>query len=131
MVDDSGRDLKDYKFMCFNGKVKCLFVASERYTGNGVNIDYYDANWNKMNITKEGSINSNKEMKKPYTFERMIEFSEILSKDIPFVRIDFYEINRKLYFGEITLYPDSGFKQFYPNYYNELLGSWIQLNGEN
>ena len=57
----------------------------------------------------------------------MIELSKELSKDIPFLRVDFYEIKGKVYFGELTFYPGSGMEEFRPYKYDEILGSWINL----
>jgi hypothetical protein len=127
MVDESGTELKDYKLMCFNGKVKCIFVCLNRNTQAGLNIDVYDTDWNLMPFGRPHHPNSGKEIPKPKTFNKMIEFAEKLAKDIPFVRIDFYERNGALYFGEITFYPGSGFEKFDPESYDELLGSWIDL----
>ena len=50
MVDESGTELKDYKFMCFNGEVKCLFVGLNRYTPGGLNVDFYDMDWNLCHL---------------------------------------------------------------------------------
>jgi len=67
------------------------------------------------------------EIKKPENYTEMVELAEKLSENIKFVRIDFYEINGKVYFGEITFYPGSGFEEFEPEKYDYLLGSWIKL----
>lgn len=126
MLDESGTDLKDYKFMCFNGEVKCSFVCLNRNSPNGLNVDFYDMKWNPMPFQRHykssGSITP-----RPKNFDKMVEFSRKLSKDIPFVRVDFYEINGQLYFGELTFYPGSGFEEFTPESYDYLLGSWIEL----
>lgn len=126
MVDESGIELKDYKFMCFNGIPKCLFVVSNRHLNSGMNIDFYDMNWNIMPF-KRRYPNSGNIIPKPKSFEKMVEFAKLLSENIPFVRVDFYDINGQLYFGEITFYPGSGYEEFTPEFYDELLGSWIKL----
>ena len=126
MVDESGTELKDYKFMCFNGKVKCSFVCLNRYLPTGLNVDFYDMDWNPMpferHYPRSGTI-----IPKPKTFDKMVRFAEKLSKDIPFVRVDFYEINGQLYFGELTFSPGSGYEEFTPESYDYLLGSWLGL----
>jgi len=126
MVDESGIELKDYKFMCFNGKAKCMFVCLNRFSPNGLNVDFYDMDWNPMpferHYRRSGTI-----IPKPKNFDKMVTFAEKLSEGIPFVRVDFYEANGKLYFGELTLYPGSGFEEFTPESYDYLLGSWIEL----
>jgi len=124
MVDESGIELKDYKFMCFNGQVKCLFVCLNRNSSNGLNVDFYDMDWNPMPFERHYS-SSGTTIPKPKNFDMMVEFAKKLSKDIPFVRVDFYETNGQLYFGELTFYPGSGYEEFKPESYDYLLGSWI------
>lgn len=126
MVDDSGVELKDYKFMCFNGEVKCLFVCLNRNSPNGLNVDFYDLEWNPMPFERKYK-NSGQKIEKPKNFNKMIELAKELSKDIPFLRVDFYEIQGKVYFGELTFYPGSGMEEFRPYEYDEILGSWIKL----
>lgn len=126
MVDESGIELKDYKFMCFNGEVKCLFVCLNRNSPNGLNVDFYDLNWNPMPFERHYT-RSGEKIKKPKNFNKMIELAQILSKDIPFVRVDFYEIEGKVYFGELTFYPGSGLEAFSPIKYDKILGGWINL----
>lgn len=126
MVDESGSELKDYKFMCFNGVVKCSFVCLNRNSKSGLNVDFYDMDWNPMSFERHYP-NSGTIIPKPKNFDKMVEFAEKLSIDIPFVRVDFYESNGWLYFGELTFYPGSGFEGFNPESYDYLLGSWIKL----
>jgi hypothetical protein len=130
MVDESGVELKDFKFMCFNGKVKCSFVGLNRYSKSGLNVDFYDINWKPMPFKRHYPTSGNI-IPKPKNYDRMIKISEILSKGIPFVRVDFYEPNGILYFGELTLFPGSGFEEFTPEKYDYLLGSWLKLPKEN
>ncbi len=126
MVDESGTELKDYKIMCFNGKAKCLFICLNRDSKKGLNVDFYDMEWNPMPFERHypssGTI-----IPKPKSFDKMVELAEKLSEDIPFVRVDFYDINGKLYFGELTFYPGAGFEEFTPESYDYKLGSWIEL----
>lgn len=126
MVDESGIDLKDYKFMCFNGEVRCSFVGLNRQSETGLNIDFYDLDWELMPFERHYP-NSGIKLEKPKNYEKMIRLAELLSSELPFVRVDFYEINGKMYFGELTFYPGSGFEGFTPESYDELLGSWINL----
>lgn len=121
--------LKDYKFMCFNGKVKCSFVCSNRNSEEGLNVDFYDLNWNKMPFTRHYP-NSKENIRKPINYELMIKLSEKLATDIPFVRVDFYEVDGKIYFGELTFYPGSGFEEFSPEKYDKILGDWLELPKE-
>lgn len=119
-------ELKDYKFMCFNGKVKCSFVCSDRFSEKGLHVTFFNRDWQVMPF--ERHYPSVKEgLPKPKNYEKMIELAEILSKDIPFVRVDFYEVDGKVYFGELTFYPGAGFEEFTPEIWDETLGSWIEL----
>ena len=126
MVDESKTELKDYKLMCFNGKVKCSFVCSNRNLKDGLCVNFYDDKWKPMPFERHYPRNP-VEIKKPENYTEMVELAEKLSENIKFVRIDFYEINGKVYFGEITFYPGSGFEEFEPEKYDYLLGSWIKL----
>jgi hypothetical protein len=126
MVDESGTELKDYKFMCFNGEVKCSFVCLNRYSQKGLNVDFYDMDWKPMPFERHYP-SSGTTIPKPKNFDKMVTFTEKLSKDMSFVRVDFYETNGQLYFGEFTFYPGSGFEEFTPESYDYLLGSWLEL----
>lgn len=126
MVDESGTELKDYKFMCFFGKVKCIFACSRRNSEAGLNINIYDKDWNLIPVRRNNK-NNGQEIVRPMNYEEMLRFAETLSKNIPFVRVDFYEANEQLYFGELTFYPGSGFEEFIPETYDFLLGEWISL----
>lgn len=127
--DKKSKDLKDYKFMCFNGKVKCSFVCSNRNSDNGLNVDFFDLDWNKMPFERHYP-NSTIAIPKPENYDLMIELSEKLAKNIPFVRVDFYEVNGKVYFGELTFFPGAGFEEFTPESWDYTLGSWIELPKE-
>lgn len=119
-------DLKDYKLMCFNGKVRCSFVCTDRFSNAGVHVTFFDRNWNRMPFQRHYPT-SKKVISKPLNYDEMIRLAEELSKDIPFVRVDFYEVNGKIYFGEMTFYPGSGYEEFEPDEWDYTLGSWITL----
>lgn len=121
-------DLRDYKFFCFNGVPKLCQVISDRTTDE--KIDFYDMSWNKVEGLiglSENVRNSDEVIPCPYSYDKMKEMAHILSKDLPFSRIDFYEINRNPYFGEITFYPACGFGKFRPNEWNTIIGTWLHL----
>lgn len=119
-------ELLDYKFMCFNGKVRCSFVCSERFSNDGLKVTFFDRDWNVMPFERHYP-KSEKPIPKPATYNQMVEFAEKLSVDIPFVRVDFYEINMKVYFGELTFYPGNGTEEFTPEEWDMTLGSWVIL----
>lgn len=125
-MEDENGELRDYKLMCFNGKVKCSFVISNRFGEGGLCLDFYDKEWNLMPFTRHYP-NSKDGIKRPSSYDRMVEMAELISKDFRFVRIDFYEIKGKPYFGEMTFYPGSGFEEFTPYEWDNILGSWLDL----
>lgn len=129
MVDESGCELKDYKVMCFNGEPKLIELHQGRFTDHQTQ-DYYDLEWNKTSIS-QGNLslfgNSTANTPRPDSLEEMLHLSRILAEGIPQVRIDWYSINGKLYFGEITFFDGSGFDPYDDPSDDLLLGSWIQL----
>lgn len=124
MVDESSVELKDYKFFCFDGEVKAMFVATDR--GIDTRFDYYDINFNRLDI-KQHYENAEKTILEPKGFSEMIELAKILSKGFPHVRIDFYDVNGQVYFGEMTFYHFSGFVEFEPSSWDDIFGDWIKL----
>lgn len=128
MEDDDSEELKDYKLMVFNGKVKCSFVGSERFSEDGLKITFFDTDWKVMPFERHYP-KSKLDIKKPLNYDEMVELAEKLAKDIPFARIDFYEVKGRAFFGEITLFPGSGWEEFTPSEWDKTLGSWIKLPG--
>jgi len=126
---NDGSALKDYKFMCFNGKIKCSFICLNRNSEMGLNVDFYDMDWKPLPFERHYKM-SGKVIPKPKYFDKMVEFAKILSKSMIFVRVDFYEANDQLYFGELTFFPGAGFEEFTPETYDYLLGSWLNLTNE-
>lgn len=118
--------LTDYKFMCFDGIPRIMFTVTERDTGQGIKVDFFDMDFKHLSIVRHYP-NSQKDVHKPEQFELMKELSCTLAEKIPHVRIDFYEINGKVYFGEYTFYPGSGFEKF-ASYEDDLkLGKMITV----
>lgn len=127
MTDESGYELKDYKFFCFNGEPKLMYIASDRQSDNEeLKFDFYDMNFNRMPFTN-AHPNSDKNIKCPQSFEKMKVLAAKLSEGIPQVRVDFYEVNGKIYFGELTFFHMSGLASFEPEEWDYKLGSWIDL----
>lgn len=126
MEDKSSSELRDYKFFCFGSEMKCSFVCSERFSGTGLKVTFFDTDWNVMPFERHYP-KSKEKISKPVNYDKMIELAEILSKEIPFVRVDFYEVDGKIYFGELTFYPGSGFEEFSPEEWDKTLGDWIKL----
>lgn len=121
------KQIDDYKLMCFNGKVKCSFVCSNRDSKEGLCVNFYDEDWNPMPFERHYPKNK-QEFPKPKEYNKMVELAEKLSKNIPFVRVDFYVVNDKIYFGELTFYPGSGMEEFTPNEWDYILGTWLDIS---
>lgn len=127
MVDESGVELKDYKWFCFNGEPKALFIASDRMTpGEETKFDFFDMEFNHLPFTN-GHPNANTPPKKPQGFEEMKLLAGELSKNIPHVRVDFYDVNGHIYFGELTFYHWSGIVPFEPKEWDRIFGDWINI----
>lgn len=125
-IEDKSGDLKDYKFFCFNGKVEFFKVDFDRFTGHKAN--YYDTNWNILPFEEIVCPSDKSQMhEKPENFDKMIEFAEILAKGLPFSRIDFYNNEGNIYFGETTFFPNSGMGKFNPEEADNKLGALIKL----
>lgn len=124
MEDHVDGELRDYKFICFDGVPKAMYIASDRSKGD-VKFDFFDLNFKHLDIKQKypnaGTI------RKPKTFDKMVELSRMLSKGYPHIRVDFYEVNGKLYFGELTLYHLSGLVPFEPENWDVIFGEWLNL----
>lgn len=128
MVDESGYDIKDYKIFCFNGEPKFVQIDYDRF--NDHKRKFYDLNWEEMELKLiYGSDNT--KIERPSNFDRMLELSRSLSKNIPFLRTDFYVINDSIYFGELTFFPEAGISSFTPDEWNYKLGDSIHLPEKN
>lgn len=123
--DESGYELKDYKFFCFSGEVKFLFVATGRQM-NDTRFDFFDDNFNHLPIIN-GHPNADVCPPKPKNFEEMKAIASKLSKGIPHVRIDLYNVDGKIYFGEYTFFHWSGLVPFVPTKWDYVFGSYLQL----
>lgn len=126
MEDEVTGELPDYKFFAFDGVVKAMFIATERQSKDETKFDFFDENFRHLPFTN-GHPNADVTPQKPQNFERMKKLSEKLSVGIPQVRVDFYEVNGKVYFGELTFSHWSGFVPFDPPEWDEKMGDWIDI----
>lgn len=127
-IEQTGSDdLRDYKFFCFNGVAKIVLVCSERFSKEGLKEDFFGRNWEHLKLKRKAHNNSPQKIERPHQFDEMLLLAEKLSKGIPFLRVDFYEINGNVYFGELTFYPASGFEGFEPEEWDYKMGEWINL----
>lgn len=125
MVDESGSELKDYKIYCADGTPYLIQVDFGRFTKHERNL--YDTDWNYIDKQIEYPKNPGHQIRKPESLDKMLELAAVLSKGIASVRTDFYDINGKVYFGEITFYQEGGFARFEPKEYARELGDMIKL----
>ena len=126
MTDELGTDLKDYKFFCFNGVAKCLKVDINRFVDHHAN--YYDTEMVQLPF---GEVlfppDYSFKIERPAKLDVMISLAEILSAGHAFLRVDLYNINGDIYFGELTFFPACGFEEFIPEEWDYVLGNWIIL----
>ena len=127
MEDKQMNELRDYKFFCFNGVVKAMFIAQDRQKKNEeTKFDFFDENFNHLSVVN-GHPNAKIIPEKPKNFELMKMLASKLSNGIPHVRVDFYECDNRVYFGEMTFFHWSGMVPFVPESWDELFGEWIDL----
>ncbi len=125
MEAPDGGGINDYKFFCFHGKPKIMFVATDRATD--VRFDFFDMDFNHLDIENIHE-HSEKAVPKPACFDQMKALAETLCQGMKFVRIDLYEIGGKIYFGEFTFFHGGGFYLFNPPHWEKDLGDWIQID---
>lgn len=127
LEDKNQKELIDYRFFCFNGKVEIIALDFSITDKSNTRRNIYDTKWNLLDeeITYKKEIKT--PPKRPDKLEEMIELSEKLSKGFAHVRVDFYYINNEILFGELTFYHQSGFAKFKNEKFNHKLGSLIQI----
>jgi hypothetical protein len=127
LEDSKNKDLSidDYKFFCFDGKVEYLVVDVDRYSGHKRN--FYTKNWKFLDVSSD-CPKAVREVPQPEEFNEMLNIAEKLSTGFPFVRVDLYNIQRKVLFGEMTFYPWSGYVQFDPDKFDFELGNYFEIN---
>lgn len=123
--DEKYNELRDYKFLCFDGVPYYCWVDCDRYTNHTRNV--YDMEWNLMPWTQGGYKNSSVSVEKPENFDTMVEVAKKLSADFSHVRVDLYNVEGKIYFGEMTFTNGSGFEKL-PDRINYELGCLWKLS---
>ena len=127
MQDTVTAELRDYKFFCFNGTAKLLFIATDRQTeGEETKFDFFDMDFNHIDV-RNGHPNAKIPPEKPHCFAEMRQLAEQLSVEIPQLRVDFYEVDGKVYFGELTFFHWTGLVPFEPEQWDYTFGEWIKL----
>ena len=126
MVDESGSELKDYKFFCFNGEVKFFKVDFDRFIDHHAN--YYKPDWTLLDFGEELIPPQHEhDVEKPLNFEKMLEVASVLSQGLPFLRVDLYNVNGAIYFGEMTFFPAGGLDKYTPEEADEWIGGLLDL----
>ena len=126
MEDSKHGELRDYKFFTFGGQPKVLYIAQGRGRGEPTVADFFDMDFNHLPFTIDHDM-APIPPEKPETFELMKELAVKLSEGIPQLRVDFYEVDGKVYFGEMTFFHCSGMEQFHPEEWNRTFGEWVVL----
>lgn len=126
-IGDGQCSINDYKWFCFNGVPKLLFIATDRDDDTTeTKFDFFDMSFNHLDIIN-GHPCSSVEINKPVGFEEMKKIAGRLSQGFPHVRIDLYDVAGKVYFGEYTFYHWGGFVPFEPKSWDGILGQWLEL----
>lgn len=120
-------ELVDYKIHCFNGTPRIVQVITNRFDKNGMINDHYTLDWEKLDLVRGHYRTTTSAVQKPTELDEMLVCSRMLCQGIPYVRTDFYIVNHKVYFGEITFFPASGLTPFHPDKWDRIFGGWIKL----
>lgn len=125
-IQDNDGELKDYKFFCFNGQVKCFKIDFDRFVNHHAN--YYSPDGTLLEFGEKAfPPDYSKKIEIPDNIHEMIALAEILSKGHSFLRVDLYNVQGKIYFGELTFFPASGLEKFTDQKWDKQLGEWIIL----
>lgn len=128
--NSSDGSISDYKHLCFNGKPEYIVLDVDRFTKHKRNI--YDIDWTDLHVASDcPCIEDGRKIDKPLNYDRMIEIAKILSEDFPAVRVDLYNINGHIYFGELTFFPWSGYVQYNPDSFDFEMGDKFILPKRN
>ena len=126
MEDPETAELRDYKFFTFNGEPRFMMIVSERMLSEEAKSDFFDMDGRHMELYS-GHPNAKLCPALPVKFDQMKELSRVLARDIPHLRVDFYEVAGRIYAGELTFFHWSGYEPFQPKEWNDKIGSWITL----
>ena len=121
------KGLIDYKFFCFNGKARYLYVIAERELGKGAKLGIYTADYEKLNVFRCDERRLEQKIPRPKNYSDLLDIAEKLAKPFPHARIDLYDIDGKIYFGEITFFDGSGYMLFAPDQFDYQIGDKFKL----
>lgn len=127
-IQQTDGGLTDYKFFCFNGHVDCVMVCLDRHLGD-TKFYFFDKDWNFMRLNKRGiAAPEGFTLPKPDGMDKMFEIASVLSQGQPFVRVDLYNVDGRIYFGELTFYPDGGVDPNILRSTDERWGALLNIN---
>jgi hypothetical protein len=124
-MDDNSGDLRDYKLNCFNGKPEFIWMDINRHSNHKRNL--YDLNWKQLPYKVNSHFSTFPSPEKPKCLKKLVKLASILSKGFSYVRVDFYIVNEKIYFGEMTFYTSSGTEDIIPQSFDKRLSSLIKF----
>lgn len=120
------KQLRDYKVFCFNGVPRLIRIDTDRFTDH--KMDFFDTNWNRISDVGMGYPNSNRDFSKPKCLDKLLKYAAILSRPFHHARVDFYIVDDRIIFGEITFTNGAGFDRFSPYDFDLMLGNWMTLS---
>ena len=130
-LEDNSGELRDYKFHCVDGIPQFVIICIGRYTDKKIYLTF-DKDWTLLPFTNDSKELANEiDIPKPENYEKMWELASELSKPFPYVRVDFYNVNGKIYFGEFTFFSSSGFEGPYTEEAQKYMGDAIKLPEQN
>jgi hypothetical protein len=127
LTEDNGDELLDYRLFCFGGEPKFIALDLQILKKGSTRRNLYDLEWNRLNAEISYPNEFDVEFPKPAQLEQMIEYSKVLAKGFPHVRIDFYNVSNKIYFGEMTFFHRNGFGPIKPEAFEIKMGSWLKI----
>ena len=123
--------LIDYKFFCFNGELACVYGIADRVLGKGAGFAIYDSEFNLLPYTRTDEKLMIRSLKKPDNYDEMVSIAKKLSEDFPHARIDLYDQDGVIRFGEITFFDGSGYMNYDPDEFDFILGAKFSLPKRN
>lgn len=124
---DASNDLIDYKFFCYNGEPQYLDVIVNRYLEGGLKMGIFNTEFEKLPYCRADIAALSVLPQKPKNFDAMLDISKKLSNDFPHVRVDLYNVNGEIFFGELTFYGGSGYQKFEPDEFDFIAGEYFTL----
>lgn len=123
-----GECITDYKFFCFNGEPRLIYVSNNMINDRQTQMSFYDLEGNKMDLTRDDYMEIQDNVKFPNYYEEMQQMAEDLAKDFPFVRVDFFAVQDQFYFAELTFTPCACMMPFNPEKYDLEWGNMLDIS---